>query len=341
MSANQDYMTPNDHLQQSLQNTSAFEVLGHFCGIPAVGSPQRLNEAAVVCIDAEWWQKEPKPTTELGIAELMQKGLTPTIHAENILSSIQVAHARIIENAHLINRFPGAGDPENFLFGKTKFVTMEEVKQVLINTFVRPREYGDGSDLQPIILVGHAVENEFEHMQRAFGVDLLSYGTIVKVIDTQVMAQELGIKAPRGPFIGLKDLLAHFNMVVPNLHTAGNDAAATLMAAVLLTLKPWMYPDVPGSPPAIVQGRSMSEVVAGVMEMGQSLSPPPWGELVYCVRCDHKSHLAKSCYTALTCQICSNSGVKRLFGARNTHKTTRCMYQYLPIPLRDYGFGGQ
>ena len=75
MSADQDYMTSNDHLQQSLQNTSAFEVLGHFCGIPAVGSPQRLNEAAVVCIDAEWWQKEPKPTTELGIAELMQKGL--------------------------------------------------------------------------------------------------------------------------------------------------------------------------------------------------------------------------------------------------------------------------
>ncbi|KAH6865547.1 hypothetical protein BKA58DRAFT_422871 [Alternaria rosae] len=324
MSANQADLTPNEYLLQFLQQTSAFEVLGSFCGIPAVGSPQRLNETAVVCIDAEWWQKEPKPTTELGIAELMQKGLTPTIHAENILSSIQVPHARIIQNAHLTNRFPGAGDPGNFLFGKTKFVTMEEVKQVLINAFVRPRECGDGSDLQPIILVGHAVENEFEHMQRAFGVDLLSYGTIVKFIDTQLMAPEL----------------AHFNMVIPNLHTAGNDAAATLMAAVLLTLKPWMYPDVSGPLPAVVQGRSMSDVVTGVMEMGRSLSPPPWGELVYCIRCDHKSHSAKHCHTALSCQICSNSGVKRLFGARNTHKTT-CLYQFLPVPPRDYGLGGQ
>lgn len=334
-------MTPNDYLPQSLQHTSAFEVLGHFCGIPAVGSPERLNEAAFVCIDTEWWQKEPKPTTELGIAELMRKGLTPTIHAENILSSIQVAHARIIQNARLTNRFPGAGDPENFLFGKTKFVAMEEVKQVLINTFARPREYGDGSDLQPIILVGHAVENEFEHVQRAFGIDLLSYGTIVKVIDTQLIAQELGIKAPRGPLIGLKDLLAHSNMVIPNLHTAGNEAAATFMAAVLLTLKPWMYPDISGPLSAVVQGRSMSDVVTGVMGMGKSLSPLPWGELVYCIRCDHKSHIAKYCHTALICQICSNSGVKKLFGSRNTYKTTRCLYQFLPMPLRDYDFGGQ
>jgi hypothetical protein len=104
--------------------------------------------------------KEPKPTTEFRIAELMEMGLTPTIHAENILSSIQVAHACTIPFAHLKNMFPGAGDPESFYFGTTKFVTLEEAKQVLINTYARPRESGNGTDLQPIILVDHAVENE-------------------------------------------------------------------------------------------------------------------------------------------------------------------------------------
>jgi hypothetical protein len=334
----QDQRSPNNYLELSLRDKSAFEVLGHFCGIPAVGSPQRLNEAVVVCIDAEWWMKEPKPVTELGIAELMETGLTPTAHAENILCGMQVAHARVMQYAHLINHFVGAGDPEKFHFGKTKFVTMEEVTQVLVNTFVRPREFGGGGlDLQPIILVGHAVENEFENLERAFGVDLRSYGTIVKVIDTQIMAQDLGIKAPRGPFIGLKDLLAHFNMVVPNLHTAGNDAAATLVAAVLLTLKQRIYPDATGPPPAIVQGRSMSDVVTSVMEFGMSALAPPWGRQVYCTRCDHDGHFPQYCSAFLTCFICKSSGVRRLFRAKHTHKTTRCLYQFLPMPPRDFG----
>jgi hypothetical protein len=66
----------------------AFEILGHFPGIPFVNYPHRLKEAAAVCLNGEWWMKEPKPTTELGIAELMEMDLTPTIHAKNILSSI-------------------------------------------------------------------------------------------------------------------------------------------------------------------------------------------------------------------------------------------------------------
>jgi hypothetical protein len=93
--------------------------------------------AAVVCLDAEWWMKDPKPTTELGTSELMAKNLFPTAHAGNLITSIQTAHARIIPNAHL-NVFPGTGNPECFNFGITKFVTMTEAKQVLIDTFVRP-----------------------------------------------------------------------------------------------------------------------------------------------------------------------------------------------------------
>jgi hypothetical protein len=142
--------------------------------------------------------KEPKPTTELWIAKLIEMGLTLTIHAKSILSSIQVAHVRIISHADVKENFPGAGDTEGFYFGLTKFITLEEAKQVLINTFVRPRESGNETNLQPVILVGHTVENEFEHLQCAFGVNLCNDGTIVKVIDTQLMAQELNIKAPRG-----------------------------------------------------------------------------------------------------------------------------------------------
>lgn len=170
----------NEYIRNSLAHQSDANVIRHFAGFPFLGAPLGLNQATVVCLDIEWWQKEPKPTTELGVAELMVKGMIPLDHAENVLTGIQVAHARIMNNAHLRNNFPGAGDPENFLFGQTKFVTEKEAKEILIRTFVRPRVGGDGS-LQPIILVGHAVDNEFDHIKNTFGIDLLSYGSIVSV----------------------------------------------------------------------------------------------------------------------------------------------------------------
>jgi hypothetical protein len=325
----------NSYLAGALAIQGDADVLRHFIGFPFLGAPAALNEAAIVCLDMEWWQKDPKPTTEIGIAEIMLKGMIPGVHAENILTGIQVAHARAIPYAHLINNFHGAGDPENFHFGTTKFVTSEEAKQVIIDTFVRPRVGGDGS-LQPIILVGHAVDNEFDHIQRAFGVDLRSYGTVIKVIDTQVMASKAGIEGPNGPSIGLRDLLAYFNIKISNLHTAGNDAAGTLIAAVLLALKPGLYPS-PGKPPAIVQGRNIQDVVNRVMDIGKSMPPPSWGCIFYCTRCGRDNHVRKTCFAKISCAICRDSGVVRLYNAHKTHTTANCTYQYQFLPTVDHG----
>jgi hypothetical protein len=144
----------NTFLTDFLAGCSDADIIRHFVGYPMTGAPIILKEAAVVCLDTECWSREPKPTTEIGISELMLKGVVPDAHAENILISIQSAHARVMQHAHLRNTFHGAGDSENFHFGTTKFVTMEEAKQVLINTFVRPNAK---SALQPVVLIGHAV----------------------------------------------------------------------------------------------------------------------------------------------------------------------------------------
>ena len=208
----------NSLLANVLENADGVSVLHHFLGFRQLGAPTALSQAAIVCLDIEWYQHEPNPTIELGISELMTKGQAPTVLAENILSSIQVAHARIMPYAHLKNSFPGAGDPDVFEFGTTKFITEEEAKEVLINTFVRPSYSGDGS-LQPIILIGHAVESMFDHLERAFDIDLRQYSTIVKVIDTQAMAVVAGIKGPAGRVISLKHLLEHFGMKPDNLHS--------------------------------------------------------------------------------------------------------------------------
>jgi hypothetical protein len=280
----------NGFLASMLAHKSSAEILRNFLGFPILDASGRLNMAAVVCLDAEWWMKDPKPTTELGISELMAKNLFPTAHAGNIITSIQTAHARIIPNAHLLDVFPGAGNPEYFNFGTTKFVTMEEAKQVLINTFVRPSP-GDLSNLQPIILIGRAVENEFQHLQRAFSVDLRSYGTILKVIDTQVIAQEAGIMGPNGPYISLSDLFAHFNIYISNLHSAGHDAAGTLIAAILIALKDKLYPGVgTRKPPLTVNGQKCQHVVNALQHPDFKSYAPAWGKEVYCSRCDRDGH---------------------------------------------------
>jgi hypothetical protein len=118
----------NPSLANVLENADDVSVLHHFLGFPQLGAPAALNQAAIVCLDIEWYQHEPNPTIELGISELMTKGQAPTALAENILSNIQVAHARIMPYAHLKNSFPGAGDPNVFEFGTTKFITEEEAK---------------------------------------------------------------------------------------------------------------------------------------------------------------------------------------------------------------------
>jgi hypothetical protein len=327
----------NTYLASALLEVNEADVVRHFVGFPLLGAPPVLNEAAVVCLDIEWWQNHPKPTTELGVAELLSKGLVPSTHAENILTGIQVAHARIMPHAHLLNSFKGAGDPEIFHFGTTKFVTGEEAKQVVINTFVRPR-LGKNGTLQPIVLIGHAVENEFDHIQHAFGVDLRSYGTVVKVVDTQVMATKAGIEGPKGPKISLRDLLAFFNVHIDNLHTAGNDAAGTLIAAVLLALKGGLYPI--GKPPAVVDGRNIQGVIERIMAIGKLHPPPSWGREIFCTRCNRENHVRADCFAILSCAICQDSGVVRLYNSHRTHMTANCLYNYQNLPYRDHSTRG-
>lgn len=60
---------------------------------------------------------------------------------------------------------------------------------------------------------------QFDHINRAFNIDLNQFGTIVKVIDTQVMGLAVGIKERAGHLESLKDLLEHFRIKIKNLHT--------------------------------------------------------------------------------------------------------------------------
>lgn len=186
----------------------------------------------------------------------MIKGLSPTVHAENILSGMRIAHARIMPNAHLLSRNTDADNPEVFHFGTTRFITSDEAKEILINTFVRPRQSDDGSVAhQPIILIGNAVQNLLSHINDSLGIDLLHLGTIFKAIDTQALAKDAFTHGPRGPNISLGHLLEYFKIRMPNLYNAGNEAVGALLAAVLTSLRDDIY--MFGIPQAMVVGRDI------------------------------------------------------------------------------------
>lgn len=326
--------TGNDLLREFLEDKSAEKVLGNFLGTPILDDPSgRLDDAAIISIDMEWWQYNSKPVTEIGISELKNKFPSPNVHAHDILAGVQTAHARIIPHAHLRNTFRGAGDPEKFELGTTKFVTKDQAKQVL-DTFVRQDQQAPAY-LQPIILVGHAVDNDFEHILSEFDIDLLSYGSIVKVIDTQVMASAASITGPNGYRISLTGLLKHFNLTIPNLHSVANDAAGTLMAAVLLALKTTLYPGAgPFKPPAVVDGNDVQEIISTLLTDHKS-PEPVWGMKVLCTRCERNSHLRAECFAKVQCKICRGSGVWRLSNDSRTHKASRCLFQHQALPPPD------
>ncbi|KAF3048660.1 hypothetical protein E8E11_000178 [Didymella keratinophila] len=308
-------------LAQELSRISDISIVHHFFGFPIYGAAQKLHEAAVVCrrLPQRVMVADPAyPTTEFGIAELMVKGLPPTIHCENILNGMRVAHARIIPNAHLLNQYTEAGDPEAFSFGTTKFVSLEEVKKVLINTFIRPGMVGgDSGQRQPIILVGHAVENLLEHTKASFGIDLLSLGTIVKAKGSE--HQSL-------------DLLEYFKIHISNHHNAGNEAAGVLSAALLTRDDIYMH----CTTQAVALNRDIQDIVEHVQALGKSLPLPSWGQLKFCTKCDRNNHVRTECRAQVQCQICEQSGVVKLFKARKTHQMANCLYQYLEMPRKDH-----
>jgi hypothetical protein len=108
------------------------------------------------------------------------------------------------------------------------------------------------------------------------------------------------------------------------------------MAALLVACKAVIYPYAKNGVPDIVAGCSMAEVVQRVMYVRKNLPPPVWGTTAYCIRCGRYNHVRASCFAKVSCTICRDSGVVKLFKAHKTHDTSKCLYQYYTMPERDY-----
>ncbi|KAF2279713.1 uncharacterized protein EI97DRAFT_482416 [Westerdykella ornata] len=237
-------------LEIDLQKRSSLAVMRHLLGVESIpDAPTLLEHAMILCIDCEAYEFNHNKVTEVGLAMVSSsdfRAVQPELQgpfAENLLKKIFFYHFRVIENAHLINRRFCPGNPTKNRFGQTRFLTLSQIQDALTSAFnwdIDPEDPGVGRC--PIVLIGHALQND-TNMLGSIGIDASILDMVVKTVDTQVLAGEVGLPSYRGHWIGLRNL-CHIHGFSPlDSHTAGNDAAYTILNAVFLAMRNELFVD--------------------------------------------------------------------------------------------------
>ncbi|KAA8613586.1 hypothetical protein Ptr902_10072 [Pyrenophora tritici-repentis] len=104
---------------------------------------------------------------------------------------------------------------------------------MLYDIFLQQDDSQSSPPPRPIILLGHAVDNDTAMLKAAFGVDIEAMGVVVATLDTQVLATECEIAEP-GRKMGLGRLLGSLGVEEAFLHNAGNDIVGTFVGALVL-----------------------------------------------------------------------------------------------------------
>jgi hypothetical protein len=199
---------------------------------------QRLKaaEPVFVCIDLEAYEFAQEKITEVGVSILDSRhviGTDPGPDGMEWLSKITTRHLIIEEHKRLINKRFVHGCPDKFNFGKSEIVPLSRVHATLTHLFDNP---SPGSALtsdrgpRKLILVGHGLSNDTAYLNK-LKFDPHAKGNIIHDVDTQRFA---GTKKQT---VSLSRLMAGLGVNPENLHNAGNDAAYTLQALLLMTVQ--------------------------------------------------------------------------------------------------------
>ena len=199
---------------------------------------QRLKaaEPVFICIDLEAFEFDQGKITEVGVSVLDSRhvlGNHPGPDGMEWLSKITTRHLIIKEHKHLVNKRFVHGCPDKFNFGISEIVKLDRVHSTLTQLFDNPSPSSVlASDLGPrkLILVGHGLSNDTAFLNKLHFAPHAN-GNIIKDMDTQSF---VGTKKKS---VGLSRLLAGLGVSADNLHNAGNDAAYTLQALVLITVQ--------------------------------------------------------------------------------------------------------
>lgn len=206
------------------------------------------KDAVLLCIDCEAFERDQRKVTELGVAVLDTRdlrGVAPGKNGEDWVAKMKYAHFRPVEYARLVNRRFVQGCEEGFAFGSSTWIRLADAKKVLESIFATPerlaevaefgKEFGK-AERRNVVFVAHGVSNDDAYL-RALGFQLSDAKNVVRQVDSQRVAG--GTKKNS---MGLKRLLHHLGIKNHGLHNAGNDAAYTLQAVIVMAVKDYKQP---------------------------------------------------------------------------------------------------
>lgn len=315
--------TQMEELREFLSLLSSANILRMVLGFTHPESPPLAQHVIINCIDCESLEFNHDLMTEIELACFDSQSVRPFAgahgpHAESILNKVHFYHLRMIEHAHRVNRLHCKGKPENNRFGSTRFLTSDEAMNMLTELFtwlIDPNRPELGHC--PIIFLGHAIRNESEMLDVSIGFNPQSFSNVVATNDTQAIADEVNIR-DRDPRISLPILYKHVGFEYCDGHTAVNDAAYTLFAAMLMVMHGFL-PEPP---------TKSTQQVVNEIEQGSKESDCYYVILKYCTRCGSRKHLRTTCHVKVFCETCRAAG--RL-NAATTHRTHLCARGPSPI----------
>jgi hypothetical protein len=319
-------------LEDRFKNSTDLEVWEHCIGgrrvvnIPAIAN-DLANHTIVVCLDCEHWSNNTDETTEVGIATFGRQNVLPVVangdfgdHGEHLMQQVKFYLLRTIETSHLPNQNPESRGVDGNRFGQGRFVMFAEARQILTDLFVQPIDRVPGlTGNYPIVVLGHDVGHDKNNLKsKAIAFDMDPIGTVVRYIDTQMLARDKGYwMMPRNEQIGLKRLVEELGFEHSDSHTAANDAGRTLISAFQIVLG--------GHPCKKFAFKSMKQVADNlecysVASFGEGLG----GAEKYCWKCGTVGHMKADCRaTGLHCNECAENGCE--INPGNEHVTMHCL----------------
>ncbi|KAK4580105.1 hypothetical protein LTR86_000308 [Recurvomyces mirabilis] len=207
---------------------------------PANGDAALIVDPIFVCIDCEAFEHAHHKITEIGVAVLDTRELDQrTAEAELWIEKIKYAHFKPIEYGLLKNKNFVKGCPEAFNFGTSTWIKLADARRVLQNIFDDPTRLLEAADFdkpfsktgRDVIFLGHNASSDTSFLKQV-GFNVAVDGGIKATMDTQKLAGGTKKKS-----IALQRLLSSLDVDAYNLHNAGNDAAYTLQAMLLMALK--------------------------------------------------------------------------------------------------------
>ncbi|RKF75378.1 putative qde-2-interacting protein [Golovinomyces cichoracearum] len=195
-----------------------------------------------ISVDIEAWERDSRIITELGFATLDTRDILSVPPGErgiNWRSYIRPRHFRIEEHRFYTNGDFVAGCGDRFEFGKSEFISIKDVSQVISDCFRHPFSGSGKEDVtseehqRKIVLVGHDIKSDIRFL-KTVNFDVYGLQNLHEIVDSalmfRVLKRDMNTRS-------LGSILADVGIIGWNLHNAGNDAVYTLQAVIAIAIK--------------------------------------------------------------------------------------------------------